>query len=249
MVWDAEKNIAYDTSKIHKITYKGNYHQTSAINASHPSPQRTPIIFQAGQSASGKAFAALNAEAIFVGGNKPSDTAPYVAQIRAAAAANGRDPNHIKVFPQMAPIVGRTVEEAQEKYEKYKAASDWKGGLAKISQYINVDLTKYDPDTPIDVDAIPKSDNAIHAIINTVKRYKDQGVTPRFLGQTMGFCGFGPMPVGTPEMVADVMEDWANNADIDGFNLACKLPRMLLSEYDELTLCRRIEPCLLRRHC
>jgi alkanesulfonate monooxygenase SsuD/methylene tetrahydromethanopterin reductase-like flavin-dependent oxidoreductase (luciferase family) len=249
MVWDAEKNLAYDASKIHRITYKGNHHQTSAVNASHPSPQRTPIIFQAGQSSSGKAFAALNAEAIFVGGNKPSDTAPYVAQIRAAAAANGRDPNHIKVFPQMAPIVGRTIEEAQAKYEKYKAASDWKGGIAKVSQYINVDLAKYDPDTPIDVDAIPKSDNAIHAIINTVKRYKDEGVTPRMLGEIMGFCGFGPMPVGTPEMVADVMEDWANNADIDGFNLACKLEHSWFSKTTELMFNRCIKPCILRGHC
>lgn len=222
MVFDRETEVGYDASKIHKITFTGNHHKTRAYAPSHPSPQRTPVLFQAGQSKAGKAFAAANAEAIFVGGGKPSDTAPYVKEIRAAAAANGRDPNHIKVFPQMAPIIGRTVEEAQAKYEKYKAMADWRGGLAKLSQYINVDLAKYPPDEPFDVLSVGTSDNAIHAIINTLKRYKDELVTPRMLGQKMGFCGFGPMPVGTPEMVADVMEDWVNNADIDGFNIACK---------------------------
>ena len=99
VVFSKETGVAYDPSKVHQITYTGNHHRTTAVNASHPSPQRTPVIFQAGQSPAGKAFSALNAEAIFVGGGKPSDTAPYVKQIREAAAANGRDPNHIKVFP------------------------------------------------------------------------------------------------------------------------------------------------------
>jgi FMN-dependent oxidoreductase (nitrilotriacetate monooxygenase family) len=222
--FNKETEVAYDPSKVHKITFTGNHHKTSAYGAAHPSPQRTPVIFQAGQSKAGKAFAALNAEAIFVGGGKPSDTAPYVAEIRAAAAANGRDPQHIKVFPQMTPVLGRTLEEAQAKYEKYKAAADWKGGMAKISQYLGHDLSQYPPEEPFDVMSIGKSDNSIHAIINAVQRQSRDGkaVTPKMLGQQMAFCGFGPMPVGTPEMVADVMEDWVNNADIDGFNIACK---------------------------
>lgn len=120
----------------------------------------------------------------------------------------------------MTPILGRTLEEAQAKYEKYKAAADWRGGIAKLSQYLNVDLSAYPLDEPFDVNAVGTSDNAIHAIINTLKRYADQVVTPRILGEKMAFCGFGPMPVGTPEMVADVMESWVNEADIDGFNIA-----------------------------
>lgn len=56
----------------------------------HPSPQRTPILFQAGSSPSGKAFAAKHAEAVFCGGGVPSDTAPFVKSVREVAAANGR---------------------------------------------------------------------------------------------------------------------------------------------------------------
>ena len=219
------KPQVYDPEKIHKINFNGKYHKTSAIAPNHPSPQRTPVLFQAGASPAGKAFAAANAEAIFVGGGKPSDTAPYVKEVRAAAAANGRDPQHVKIFPQICPILGRTVEEAQEKYERYKAAADWEGGLAKLSQYVNFDLRSFPLDEPFDIKLVGKSENAIHTLINTLKRYEGMGVTPRMLGQQMAFCGFGPMPVGTPEMVADVMEDWVNNGDVDGFNVACKCSR------------------------
>lgn len=94
--------------------------------------------------------------------------------------------------------------------------------MAKLSQYLNVDLSSFPLDEKLDVNAIGKSDNSIHAMINMLKRFDGQFISPRILGEKMAFCGFGPMPVGTPEMVADVMEDWVNNGDIDGFNVACK---------------------------
>jgi len=88
-MWDDEKG-AYNPKKVHKINFKGNYHSTNAVNQPHPSPQRTPILFQAGSSATGKVFAAKHAEAVFTGGGVPSDAVPYVTSIREAAAANGR---------------------------------------------------------------------------------------------------------------------------------------------------------------
>lgn len=98
--------------------------------------------------------------------------------------------------------------------------------MAKLSQYLNVDLSSFPLDEQLDVNAIGKSDNSIHAMINMLKRFDGQFISPRILGEKMAFCGFGPMPVGTPEMVADVMEDWVNNGDIDGFNVACKKSRL-----------------------
>jgi alkanesulfonate monooxygenase SsuD/methylene tetrahydromethanopterin reductase-like flavin-dependent oxidoreductase (luciferase family) len=100
---------------------------------------------------------------------------------------------------------------AQEKYERCKSCGDWQGGIAKLSQCLNVDLSAYPLDEPF---------NSIHAIINMLKRIDGQLITPRILGEKMAFCGFGPMSVGTPEMVADVMEDWVNNGDVHSFNIA-----------------------------
>ena len=99
--------------------------------------------------------------------------------------------------------------------------------MAKLSQYLNFDLSSLPADEPFDVNVIRKSDNAIHTMLNMLKRFEGTGITPRGLGEKMAFCGFGPMPLGTPEMVADVMEDWVNNGDVDGFNVVCRLtPRL-----------------------
>jgi alkanesulfonate monooxygenase SsuD/methylene tetrahydromethanopterin reductase-like flavin-dependent oxidoreductase (luciferase family) len=185
------------------------------------------VLFQAGQSPAGKAFAAKHAEAVFVGGGVPKDTAPYVKEMRAKVAANGRNPDHLKVFPQITPILGRTLEEAEAKRDRYKALVDYKAGLAKLSGYLDVDFLALPPDEPFKMADGHKPEAAIHALINTLKRYDHLVLTPRMLGETMAFCGFGAMPVGTPEMVADVIEDWVNNADIDGFNVACMFPSSL----------------------
>jgi hypothetical protein len=92
---------------------------------------------------------------------------------------------------------------------------------------VNFDFSQLPPDVPFVFDD-RASDNAIHTMMKTIKRYdKDGTLTPRMLGEQMAFCGFGPMPVGTPEMVADVMEKWVNEADIDGFNVACKCQEVL----------------------
>ncbi|KAH7393556.1 hypothetical protein BKA64DRAFT_577995 [Cadophora sp. MPI-SDFR-AT-0126] len=93
--WNSTEG-AYNPDKIHKIKFKGKFHKTNAYGASQPSPQRTPVLFQAGQSPSGKAFAGKHAEAVFCGGAVPSDTAPYVKSIREIAVSNGRDPQDVK---------------------------------------------------------------------------------------------------------------------------------------------------------
>jgi alkanesulfonate monooxygenase SsuD/methylene tetrahydromethanopterin reductase-like flavin-dependent oxidoreductase (luciferase family) len=88
-MFDAQKKT-YDPNKIHKIKFNGNYYRTDAVQQPHPSPQRTPTLFQAGSFPSGKEFAAKHAEAVLFGGGAPSDTAPFVQSVREAAAANWR---------------------------------------------------------------------------------------------------------------------------------------------------------------
>lgn len=123
----------------------------------------------------------------------------------------------------MTPILGRTLEEARAKHDRYRACIDWEAGLAKISGFVNFDFAKLPPDEPFIFDDTKNSDNAIHTILKTIKRYDVDGtLTPRKLGEQMAFCGFSPMPVGTPEMVADLMEEWVEGADVDGFNIACE---------------------------
>ena len=104
----------------------------------HPSPQRTPVLFQAGASKSGTAFAGRHAEAMFLNPATVKQAKKAIAEARAAAAAEGRDPQSLKFFPCIMPIIGRTEEEAKAKYEKAKSYADVIGGLAQVRDPIFV---------------------------------------------------------------------------------------------------------------
>ena len=226
--WTQEKG-AYDPSKIHKITFKGQYYSTEAFSQSHPSPQRTPVLFQAGSSKAGSIFSSRHAEAIFCGGGKPEHLTETIKNIRKMAIAEGRDPYDVKFFPQITPIIGRTLEEAQAKYAygKKLAEAAWEGGIACVSGFTGLDLSQFPLDEPLKFDGQLK-DNAVHTMVEAVQRIMTPGMTPRQLGAEFAFCGFACMPVGTPDMVADVIEEWITVADIDGFNIACKPEKISL---------------------
>ncbi|RDW74808.1 hypothetical protein BP6252_05950 [Coleophoma cylindrospora] len=217
-IWSREKG-AYDYEKVHKVNFTGKYYKTECYGAMHPSPQRTPVLFQAGTSTAGVAFAAKHAEAIFGGGASAAEIRKVVDKLRAAAAANGRDPSHIKFFPQITPVLGRTVEEAQAKYDRAIKNADYEAGLSRMSGYLDVDFSEYPLDEPFVV-RDEKPNSGIHAMVAVLQQYSDKPMTPRQIGKQMSFCGFAPMPVGTPEMVADFIEKWADEGDIDGINIA-----------------------------
>ncbi|EME41927.1 hypothetical protein DOTSEDRAFT_177344 [Dothistroma septosporum NZE10] len=222
VVWDHEKGVAFDPAKVKKIEHQGKYFKMKTRYQTHPSPQRTPVLFQAGTSKAGRSFAAKHAEAIYIGGLVPSHSASSVAQIRADAAARGRDPKQLKFFVGISPILGKTVEEAQEKYNRAKKYADVVGGLAVFSGYTGIDLSKYPLDEVFKLDSAVPGENAVHSFLDNFDQVSksDEPWTPRRLGETMALGGFHPTPVGTPTMVADVFEQWINEADVDGFNIS-----------------------------
>lgn len=169
----------------------------------------------------GRAFGSKHAEAIYVGGLVPSQTAGSIAQIRSDAAAQGRDPGCLKFFVGITPILGKTIEEAQAKYERAKENADIVGGLAQFSGYTGIDLSRFPLDEPFELKDAP-GDAATHTFLENFNKATGKNTvwTPRLLGETMALGGFHPAPVGTPEMVADVFEQWIDEADVDGFNIA-----------------------------
>ncbi|KAK4960330.1 hypothetical protein LTR10_003225 [Elasticomyces elasticus] len=221
VVWDRQRRIAFDPAKVKKLDHKGKYFKMSGRFQTHPSPQRTPVLFQAGTSKSGRAFASKHAEAIYIGGLYPAQSADSVRQIRADAAARGRDPNSIKFFVGISPILGATLEEAQAKYERAKENADTIGGLAVFAAYTGIDLSKHPMDELLELKGAPGED-AVHSFLSAFNHTSgtDKPWTPRRLGETMALGGFHPAPVGTPEMVADVFEEWIRDADVDGFNIS-----------------------------
>ncbi|RDW60222.1 putative monooxygenase-2 [Coleophoma crateriformis] len=221
-VWDTVNNMAYNPEKTRKFKHEGKYFAFEGRHQSSPSPQRTPFLFQAGTSKSGMRFAARHAEGIYTGGIKPEGTKDGIAAIRAQAAAMGRDPSTIKAFIGLSPVLGRTLEEAQAKFDLAVKHADAHAGLAQFCGYSGLDLSKFPFDEPLDVGKMEESGNAIHTIIRALNEGDTSGLpwTPKRIGMFQALGGFHPMPVGTPEMVADELETWIDIADVDGFNIA-----------------------------
>ncbi|KAK5120927.1 hypothetical protein LTR85_005711 [Meristemomyces frigidus] len=214
-------DLAIDPAKVKKVEHKGTYFNVRGRHQVHPSPQRTPVLFQAGTSKSGIAFAAKHAEAIFM---NPATTKLCSAQIgaaRAEAAAQGRDPSTLKFFPCIVPIIGRTEEEAKEKEAKAKSYGDMVGGLAQFSGYTGIDMSVFPLDEPFAASSL-KGGAAIQAVLSSFEASVEgaEPWTPRRLGERMALGGLHPSPVGSAEQVADFFEHWINETDCDGFNVA-----------------------------
>ncbi|KAF2115731.1 luciferase-like domain-containing protein [Lophiotrema nucula] len=236
-VWSREPEVAYDPSKIHKIEFQGKYHRFSGYHPTYSSPLRTPSIFQAGQSKSGVAFAGKHAEGIYCGTPAIPALKKYSASVRDAARAAGRDSSSIKLFASLCPIVGKTEEEAKAKYEKYRKNASVQGGLSSFCALTGVDLGKYDLDEPFNFDNEDLAKPGIQGIFNNFKIVEgDKQWTPRMVGERVGMGGFGPMPVGTPEQVADVMESWLVEGDVEGFNISYQTPRESIEDLVELLI-------------
>ncbi|KAI2631984.1 nitrilotriacetate monooxygenase component A [Hypoxylon sp. NC1633] len=221
---DADNDIYADPAKIRTIKHAGKYFQLNTRHIVDPSPQRTPFLFQAGTSAAGSEFAATHAEAIFVSSHSASALRPKVARIRALAAARGRDPRSLKVFATYTPIVGRSDAEAREKHAEAQRHASVVGGLVLVSGWTGIDLSRIPADRELGA-ADSLEAHKVRSILDafTATGENDEAAprwTPRLVAQRAAIGGLGPLGVGSPQTVADDMQRWVSEADLDGFNIA-----------------------------
>ena len=146
VVLNREKAIFSEPSRVREINHIGKYYNVPGPHICQPSRQRTPVLMQAGTSKAGKNFAAKHAEAIFVAGHSPAVVAKNVAEVRALAKDLGRNPKNIKFLAMICPVLGRTQEEAQSKYEEYRALGSIEGALALFGGWTGIDLAQYSDD-------------------------------------------------------------------------------------------------------
>lgn len=220
---NSKTGVYSDPSLVREINHEGKYFNVPGPHICQPSPQRTPVIMQAGTSKAGKAFAAKHAEAIFVSAHSPTAVANSVFEIRQQAANLGRDPESIKFLAKMCPILGNTLEEAQAKYDDYVQYGDAEGALALFGGWTGVDMANYADDEELRY----VQSNAIRSYIDgLIKHAPDVNGgkwTKKTLAQHIMVGGLGATPVGTPAMVADQMERWVTEGDVDGFNIVSAL--------------------------
>jgi len=217
VVRDKASGIYADPGKVHPIGHKGRYFSVPGIFLCEPSPQRTPLLFQAGSSPSGLAFAAKHAECVFFSETRPDVLAPKVSRLRELAWRHGRDPHSIKMFPLMTVVTAPTDREAQAKLADYQRYASYDGALALYGGWSGLDLSGYDPDQPL---RYVQTEAVRSAVEGFTTADPGREWTPREIARFVGIGGRGPVVAGGPGTVADEMERWIDEADVDGFNLA-----------------------------
>ncbi|RFU34085.1 hypothetical protein B7463_g2260, partial [Scytalidium lignicola] len=235
VVLDRERGIYTEPSRVRTIDHVGKYYTVPGPHICQPSPQRTPLILQAGTSRAGKSFAAQHAEAIFVGGHSPATVAKNIADIRELAQTQfGRDPRSLKFLAMFCPVLGRTEEEAQAKFSQFRQYGSVDGALALFGGWTGIDLSQYGDDEELR----HVESNAIRSAVESWSK-ASPGVakwTKATVAQHITIGGLGATSVGTAVQVADELERWVEEADVDGFNFAYAIKPGSFDDIIELLL-------------
>lgn len=233
MIRDRKSGIFTRPDKVHRVQHKGEYYRVNAIHLSESSPQRTPVLYQAGASNAGCEFAAKHAECVFLLGPSKQVVRPRVADIRARAVRHGRSANDIFIFTLMTVIVGRTEEEAQAKYQEYSSFISHRGALTLLAGWTGIDFSQYQLD---DVLQHIRNDAINSAVDAFTVADPNRKWTVREVAEFVGIGGMGAVVVGSPQSVADQLQSWIDETDVDGFNLAYAVTPDSFSDFVELVV-------------
>ncbi len=218
-VRDKESGAFIDPGKMHRINHKGEFFSVQGpLNISR-SRQGRPVLIQAGSSEAGKQFASSVADAVFTGQSTLESALAFSRDVKDRAAKQGRDPEEVLILPGCNPIVGRTPEEAEEKYQEIASLVDMQDALNYLGRYFNdMDFNQYELD-----ERFPDlGDFGRNGWESTTDRLKEmvniENLTLRQLA-LRATTPKGPF-IGTPEQVADTMQDWFESGAVDGFMLS-----------------------------
>jgi FMN-dependent oxidoreductase (nitrilotriacetate monooxygenase family) len=233
VVRDRARKLFTDPEKVHEIQHYGKYFTVPGFHLCEPSPQRTPVLYQAGASRRGKDFAARHAECVFVAAPSKKVLKDYVRDIRQRAAGFGRDPSNLIFFNLFTVIVAPTESEAQAKYDDYKQYVSYDGALALVSGWTGIDFGKYNPDDRVEY---IENDAVQSATESLTTSDPDKIWTVREVANWVGIGGLGPVVVGSPSQVADALQGWAEETGVDGFNLAYAVTHETFRDFVDLVV-------------
>ncbi|KAK6197349.1 luciferase-like domain-containing protein [Scheffersomyces amazonensis] len=207
--------------KIREINYEGKYYNVPGPSITEPSPQRLPVILQAGTSKQGKEFAAKNAEVVFITTFSPESLAIQINDVKKIAKEKyGREDGSIKFLQLITTVIGQTHEEAEAKYKEYKSYGDLEGAQALFSGWTGFDIGEYGYDDLLkDVGS-----NAVKGFVDLWTKVspgepQDVRKTREYVARQITVGGLGPVLYGTASEVADEIERWVDVSGVDGFNI------------------------------
>ena len=206
-------------AKIHHIAHHGKYFDVPGIHLCEPSIQRTPVLFQAGNSPMGRKFSAKHAEAIFIAPPSKEYAKIAVGQIRDELVKANREPNSAKIYVLATIITDASDALAQAKYKDLLSYASTEGSLVLNSGWLGVDLSRYELDdklTNIKSNAMLAQ---VEALSNSTTKSGDEWTLRDLLALT-GIGAQGIKFVGGAKKVADELEEFIAYSGADGFNLA-----------------------------
>jgi FMN-dependent oxidoreductase (nitrilotriacetate monooxygenase family) len=221
---DRVSGVHADPSKIHKINHVSERYRVEGPHLVAPSPQRTPLLFQAGSSTAGRDFAARHAEAQFIVSPDPEHARVLIDDTRRLVASHGRRPDDLRFFQGLSFVVGSTEEEARRRAAEFDEHIDVAGQIAHMGGGMGVDLGGLELDAPIDEIETEGT--------RSLLQWVAEGVTDRrpTVGDIGRFLAERGRVVGTPEQIADQLQRW-RDAGVDGINV---VNHTIPGSYDEL---------------
>jgi FMN-dependent oxidoreductase (nitrilotriacetate monooxygenase family) len=217
VIKDRKTGAYADPSKVRDIHHEGKYFKVPGCHLSEPSPQRTPVLYQAGASPRGREFAAKHAECVFTLGPNPQVVSGYIKDTRERARKLGRNADNILFYGFIKVIADATEEAAWKKRREFEEYINYEGALALLSGWTGIDFSTLDPDRPIEY-------IETNAIRTMVQGFSDADPTRKWtmrdVAKYVGIGGAGPVLTGSYEQIADLLERWVDEGGVDGFNLA-----------------------------
>jgi len=227
---DKQSGVYLHPEKLHTLNHQGKYFSVKGpLNIERP-PQGYPVIVQAGSSEDGRELAAATAEAIFTAWTSLEEAQDFYQDVKGRLKKYGRKAGDLLILPGISPVVGRTQEEAEQKWRDLQDLIHPSVGLATIAPYWpDEDVSQWNPDAPPPYYPEPPAgvNSRAHVVIQLARR---ENFTVRQLYQYLAGARGHWVVVGTPEKIADEMQRWFEQGAADGFNV---MPPVLPASLDD----------------
>jgi FMN-dependent oxidoreductase (nitrilotriacetate monooxygenase family) len=231
---------------IRPINHRGDFYKVAGPLNLPRCPQGRPVLVQAGSSDTGRRFAAKHADAVFTAHMEKRAAQAFYADLKALAAAEGRKPEQMLILPGLSAMIGATEAEALRLAREANELTDPEVGRKRLSaRFGGHDFSALPLDRPLAPEDFPAPDSVEAArsrtevIVKLVRR--DRPTLRQLLGYLAGARGHF-VTAGTPEQIADLIEDWFKDGAADGFNI---MPPLLPNQLDVFSA--TVIPLLQRR--
>jgi FMN-dependent oxidoreductase (nitrilotriacetate monooxygenase family) len=207
--------------KVHAIDHVGKHFSVKGPLNVPRSPQGRPVVVQAGGSEGGKALGSRYADAIFCTQTTLDDGIDFYNEMKARAAAWGRNPDHLKIMPGLSTVIGSTEQEANRRCDQLDAYEGPEGSLAQVAQRIGIPVKELDLDGPLPwhrLGDLTPPEKGSHGFFEAqIKLAKRENLTVRQLSRRIR--SGHRLVVGGPEQIADTLAEWFLAGAGDGFNI------------------------------